>query len=114
MAPLDYEQLAGLWEDGERRLRSAEPALRRVLELVVGELVAELRRRHGGRFSTEELAEAYLREGLDWCFEVAVRVAPGEPSAWDVSVVGNAAFARFVHGASDFGGGRRYYSEPDE
>jgi hypothetical protein len=108
---LGYEHLSGLWEEGERRLREADPPLRTLLERVVGELVLELRRRLGGRFTTTELAELYLRDGIDWCFEIAVRVAPGEPEAWDVGMVGNAAYARYVHSASDFGGGRRYYSD---
>ena len=38
---------------------------------------------------------------------VAVSTAPDDPSAWDVRVVGDAAFGRYVREASDYAGGRR-------
>jgi hypothetical protein len=73
--------------------------------------VLELRRRLGGPFTTDELAALYLREGTDWCFEIAVRVAPREPAAWDLTTVAGAAFARYVRQASDFAGGARVTRE---
>ncbi len=77
-----------------------------MLERVVEELVAELRRRLGGRFTAEELADLY-ETGTSWCLQVAMRVAPEDPWAWDASIVTDAAFARYLREAADFAGGRR-------
>jgi hypothetical protein len=100
-----------LWREGERRLNQAEPRERAALERVVQEIVYELRRRLGGPFTTQELAALYTQQGTDWCFDVAVRAAPGHPSAWDLTTVAGAAFARYVREASDYGGGRQIVSE---
>lgn len=96
-----------LWREGLDRLRTAEPTDRPALERVIDALVLELRRRLGGAFTTDELARLYLDEGIDWCFDIAVRVAPASPGAWDLTTVSGAAFARYVRAASDYGGGRR-------
>ena len=93
------------WRAGERRLQSAPPELRRVLDRVVDALVAELRRRLGGSFSAGELAALYDR-GTSWCMDVAVVVAPEEPRAWEVDTVADAAFARYLREAVDYAGGR--------
>ena len=77
------------------------------LERVTEELVNELRRRVGGTFTTDELARFYGDHGTDWCFDIATRVAPGNPEAWDLTTVVGAAFARYVREASDFAGGSR-------
>lgn len=106
-----FDELYSLWQEGRTRLQSADPAVRPALERVVDALVDELRRRLGGPFTTDELATLYLQQGTDWCFEVAVRVAPREPAAWDITTVGGAAFARYVREASDFGGGGRIERE---
>lgn len=102
-----FEALFGLWEEGKRRVASAQPAERVVFERVVDELVVALRRRLGGQFSTQELASLYLDQGTDWCFEIATRVAPNTPSAWDMTTVAGAAFARYVRDAADFSVGRQ-------
>lgn len=99
-----------LWHDGELRLRGADPADRQALERVTGAVVDELRRRLGGAFTTAELVAAY-DEGRDWVLDVAMQVAPDDPRAWDAQTVGDAAFARFVHEASDWSGGRRRTAE---
>ena len=99
-------QVIDLWQEGERRLRAADPAERPVLERVRDEIVLELRRRLGGPFPTDELAALYLEQGTDWCFQIAVRVAPDDPAAWDLTTVAGAAFARYVREASDYAGGR--------
>src|SRR2546423_10775020 len=96
-----------LWQEGERRLRAAEPSGRQALERVRDEIVLELRRRLGGPFTTDELAALYLQQGTDWCFEIAARAAPGDPAAWDLTTVAGAAFARYVREATDYAGGRR-------
>jgi hypothetical protein len=101
----DFDVLMSLWEEGQRRIAEAEPATRRVLERVVDELLLELRRRLGGRFLTDELAAYYLSEGTDWCFHVAVTIAPSTPEAWDTGLVAGAAFARYARQAADYGGG---------
>lgn len=106
-----FDQVATLWEDGQHRLRQAEAADRSAQERVIDQLVLELRRRVGVNFTTDELARYYLEHGTDWCFEIAVRSAPGSPAAWDMGTVAGAAFARFVRGASDYGGGIRREQE---
>jgi hypothetical protein len=95
------------WEEGQRRLRSAPPELRPVLERVTGRIVDELRRRLGGPFVTDELVALYDREGTGWCTELAVSTAPEHPGAWDATIVGDAAFGRYLRESSDFAGGRR-------
>jgi uncharacterized protein (DUF2236 family) len=96
-----YEEVHGLWREGERRLAGAEPEVQRWLQRVTDALVAELRRRLGGPFTTDELARLYS-DGTDWCFDLAARVAPGEPRAWDMPTVAGAAFARYAREASDY------------
>jgi hypothetical protein len=103
----DFDVLSGLWEEGQRRVTEADPGQRRVLERVVAEIVLELRRRVGGKFTTEELAAYYLSGGTDWCFQIAYTIAPDAPEAWDLDTVAGAAFARYVRQAADYGGGVR-------
>jgi hypothetical protein len=104
---MSFAELGALWRDGERRLSAAEGRERISLERVVAAIVDELRRRLGGPFTADELAALYLRDGTDWCFELATRAAPADPEAWDLSTVAGAAFARYVRQASDFAGGRQ-------
>jgi hypothetical protein len=101
-----FDEAIGLWEEGVRRLNAAAPADRPALERVRDEIVTELRRRLGGPFTSTELADLYSC-GTDWCFDIAVRTAPGVPEAWDVPTVAGAAFARYLRQASDYSGGRR-------
>jgi hypothetical protein len=93
------------WRRGERRLSEAPPERRGLLERVTVALVAELRRRLGGRFSSAELVELYER-GCDWCLQVAMRVAPDDPWAWEAGLVVDAAFGRYLREAADYSGGR--------
>jgi hypothetical protein len=102
-----FEEVFGLWQEGQRRLARADPAERPALERVTDELVLQLRRRLGGPFTATELASLYIEQGTDWCFEIATRVAPAMPEAWDLTTVAGAAFARYLREASDYGGGRR-------
>jgi hypothetical protein len=102
-----FNDVFGLWQEGERRLRAADPRDVPALEGVVDELVIELRRRLGGPFTTDELARLYLSEGTDWAFTLATRAAPGNPAAWDMPTVAGAAFARYAREASDFRARRR-------
>jgi hypothetical protein len=105
-----FDDVFGLWQEGERRLAAADQSDRPALERVTDELVVELRRRLGGPFTTDELARLYGREGTDWAFAVATRVAPGNPAAWDMPTVAGAAFARYAREASDY----RRRQPPDE
>jgi hypothetical protein len=104
---VSVESVIGLWREGERRLRELEPADRAPAERVVAALVDELRRRLGGAFTTDELASLYLSDGTDWCFDIAVRIAPATPEAWDITTVGGAAFLQYLRSAVDYAGGRR-------
>ena len=101
-----FENAIYQWREGERRLRAAEPSRRLVLDRITDHLVAQLRRRLGGRFRSDELVELY-EGGTSWCLQEAMREAPGEPWAWDSSVVCDAAFARYLREAVDYAGGRR-------
>lgn len=97
------------WQQGARRVEAAAPDRRPLLEAIVGALVAELRRRLGGRFVAEELVGLYER-GTTWCLQVAMTLAPEEPWAWEAGLVVDAAFARYLREAADFAGGRRELS----
>jgi hypothetical protein len=93
------------WQEGERRLVAVPAEQRVLLQRIVDALLAELRRRLGGRFTAEELAELYGR-GTSWCLQLAMEIAPDDPWAWDSRVVVDAAFARYLREAADFAGGR--------
>jgi hypothetical protein len=101
-----YETAIDQWEAGERRLAGAPPAERAALERVTRAIEAELRRRLGGAFTADELADLY-DAGTGWCSDLALATAPADPYAWDVRVVADAAFARYLRGAVDYAGGRR-------
>jgi len=87
-------------------MQAAPAEQRALLERVADALVAELRRRLGGRFAAEELAQLY-EQGTGWCLQVAMKLAPEEPWAWEAGVVIDAAFARYLREAADYAGGRR-------
>lgn len=84
------------WQDGERRV-AGEPALERAVEAVVD----ELRRRLGGAFVLDELADFYAA-GTDWATELAARLAGGGEAA----AVVDAAFGRYARESSNYAGGR--------
>jgi hypothetical protein len=102
-----YEDLIGLWQDGGRRLTQLEGRERTSAERIVDAVVAELSHRLGGTFKVQELADLYLKQGTDWCFDIAVRVAPTTPGAWDLTIVAGTAFARYARSAVDYSTGRR-------
>jgi hypothetical protein len=107
---MSFENAIFQWRQGERRLRDAPPERRPVLEGVVGALVEELRRRLGGRFSSQELVGLY-GQGTAWALQLAMKTAPADPWAWEAGLVVDAAFARYLREASDYAGGRRALSE---
>ena len=103
---MSFENANYQWQQGERRLRSEPPERRPGMERVTEALVAELRRKLGGRFSSEELVTLY-NGGTSWCLQVAMKVAPDDPWAWEAGVVVDAAFGRYLREATDYAGGRR-------
>jgi hypothetical protein len=103
---VSFETALMQWQDGLRRLDEAPPEERRMLERVSQAIEAELRRRLGGAFTADELADLY-EQGTDWAADIAVSVAPEDPYAWDIRTVADAAFGRYLRGASDYAGGRR-------
>lgn len=105
---MPYETAVFDWRAGERSVDQAAPDERLAMERVVEAIVAELRRRIGITFTVDELASLY-DQGIDWTLDVAQRVAPEAPWAWDASIVADAAFHRFLRDATDFAGGRRLY-----
>ena len=106
---MSFENAIYQWQQGERRLRTAPPERAPLQEHVTDALVAELRRRLGGRFSSQELVELY-EGGTAWCLQVAMKVAPEDPWAWEAGVVVDAAFGRYLREAADYAGGRREIS----
>jgi hypothetical protein len=100
-----FENAIYQWRQGERRLKQAPPERSAQLERVTAALVTELRRRLGGRFSSQELVELY-GTGTAWCLQVAMATAPADPWAWDAGVVVDAAFGRYLREAADYAGGR--------
>jgi len=90
------------WGEGERRLDAFEGTAgrRASVELVVRELVDELYRRVGATFTLDELADEYAVAGA-WCLDIAQRVTDLN-EAHDLSIVQDAAFARFAREAIDF------------
>jgi hypothetical protein len=107
---VSFETAIYQWQQGERRLSAAPAERRSLLERVTDAVVAELRRRLGGRFSAQELTELY-ESGTSWCQQLAMKLAPDEPWAWETGVVVDAAFARYLREAADYAGGRRALSE---
>jgi hypothetical protein len=103
---MSFDTAIHQWREGERRFDEAPAPQQPALERVVSAIQRELRRRLGGSFTTDELAELYDR-GTDWTLDVATSIAPGAPFAWDPRVVADAAFARYVREAADYAGGRR-------
>jgi hypothetical protein len=105
-----FENAIYQWQQGERRLKEAPAERRALLERTADAVVAELRRRLGGRFSVEELVQLY-EKGTSWCLQLAMQTAPQEPWAWDSGTVVDAAFGRYLREATDYAGGRRVLAE---
>ena len=82
-----------LWEEGERRLRQAEPAERVRLQRAAERVLDGLRQKLGSEFTIQELSDLYASEP-DWTADAVPAPAV------------DAAFARYAREASDFGGGR--------
>ncbi len=92
------------WQDGDRCVRQAPLDRRPVLDFVCDRILAELRRRLGGAFSSAELVDFY-ESGVTWALPLAASLAPDAPWAWEATVA-DAAFHRYLRDASDYAGGR--------
>ena len=92
------------WQDGERRVRGAEPRDQGRIEGATGAVLGELRRRLGSSFTIGELAELYA-EGVEWAEDVAHSAQGGTDSVAAV----DAAFGRYAREASDYAGGRMHF-----
>ncbi len=75
-------------------------ARRAVVDTVISEIIAEIRRRIGASFTLGELVELYRDSGA-WCLEVAMRTTD-QPWAYDLSLVQGAAFDRYARNAVDY------------
>ena len=106
-----FETAVQQWHEGERRLAQAPPHEVPALERVTERIHAELRRRLGGSFLSDELVDLYA-QGTAWCLEIAYATAPETPWAWDARTVADAAFARYLREATDYAGGRRLEARP--
>ena len=102
---MSFETAHQLWREGERFLIAAAPPDRDAALRVEGQVHSELRRRLGSAFTIDELVALY-EQGTGWCLELAARVAPSSPAAWDARIA-DAAFGRYVRDAVDYAGGRR-------
>jgi hypothetical protein len=93
------------WEDGYRRIQgqASDRALHSHLLRQVDVVLAELRRRLGGRFTLAELADEY--QGSErWAHEAIENSETGEEPTWArwVSTATDAAFHRYARGAQDY------------
>ncbi len=90
------------WDAGLRRLETLDvsPAREAVYRAVVDEIVAELHRRMGQTFTLERLAREY-EQSASWTRLVA-QATTDEVWAHDLTIVADAAFARFARGAWDY------------
>ena len=89
------------WEDGLARMSQPAPApIVRARRKIVSAVHDELRRRVGVTFTTAELVTAYDAAPA-WYLDLAARIAPREPDAWDPAVTLDGAFATYARMATD-------------
>ena len=90
------------WEAGARRLAELDEPPRRdaVYRAVVNQIVDELNRRMGQTYTLAELTEEYDRSA-GWCRHVA-HLTTEHIWAHDLTIVQDAAFARFARDAVDY------------
>lgn len=100
------------WRTGERYLERLDSTASIPAEDVARAVGAELRRRLGGAFTVQELVDLY-GSGSGWALDVAARVAPEHPDAWDPRVA-DAAFYRYLRHAQDWAGGRLVAYDDDQ
>ncbi|MCW2968583.1 MAG: hypothetical protein JWM71_2355 [Solirubrobacteraceae bacterium] len=103
---MGFESALAQWRDGVRRLEEVPRDEARVLERIAERVYAELRRRLGSTFLTDELVDLY-ESGTGWAQQLAMQTAPDDPWAWDPRIVVDGAFGRYLREAADYAGGRR-------
>jgi hypothetical protein len=101
------ESARAQWEEGRRRIaaeRSDSVRYRQLWELA-DVVAAELRRRHGQRFTLDELASAHVRAD-DWARAAITDAMPLEPRVGvrDLALVVDVAFDVYARGAVDYRG----------
>ena len=96
------------WEEGETRIRQADPRESRELDRAARLVVDELRRRLGGAFTLDELADLY-GEGTDWVRDEVQRQFHDVQTSTAV----DAGFLRYARSASDYAGGRQRILEEE-
>lgn len=89
------------WEDGLASLaQPVPPAVGRARRRIIDAVHDELRRRVGATFTTRELVGVY--EGAQgWYLELAARVSPRDPDAWEPSATLDGAFGMYARQATD-------------
>lgn len=99
MSPLDPALEAPVleWARAVSRLGDSGP-LNAARWRIVEAVAVELRRRVGPTFALRELVQVYYAAS-DWYTELAQRVAPGVPEAWDAAVALDAAFGLYARAA---------------
>jgi hypothetical protein len=90
------------WHAGAERLEQLDVGGRReaVYRLVVDEIVAELHRRMGQTYTVVDLVAEYEASAA-WCRHVA-QMTTEHVWAHDLTIVQDAAFARFARDAVDY------------
>ncbi|WP_217915120.1 hypothetical protein [Miltoncostaea marina] len=89
------------WEEGAARMAQPAPTgVARARRRIVTAVHDELRRRVGVTFSTAELAAVY-EDAASWYLDLAARVAPREPDAWEPATTLDGAFALYARQATD-------------
>ena len=99
----DLELARQQWRDGNRRLEEARNDGPRYRQLAEGtDLVVDaLRRRLGGSFTLDELADAY-RGADDWVLELLENADPEGAIPLEPGTVADAAFHVYARGAVDY------------
>jgi hypothetical protein len=89
------------WDEGLARLEEPAPrAVVRARARIMEAVADELRRRVGTTFTVARLAEVYA-DASSWYLDLAARVAPREPDAWEPAVTLDAAFGLYARQATD-------------
>jgi hypothetical protein len=89
------------WEDGAARMAEpASPGVVRARRRIEAAVHDELRRRVGVTFTLRELVGVY-DSASSWYLDLAARIAPREPDAWDPAVTLDGAFAAYARTATD-------------
>jgi hypothetical protein len=89
------------WDEGLRRMAEpVPPAVARARARIQEAVHEELRRRVGATFTLAALARVY-EDAQSWYLELAARVAPRQPEAWDPAVTLDGAFGEYMRQAGD-------------